>query len=239
MLGDMAYSVRVGTQYRNGRRTDLLIASVLVQTRSQRLPLRERKRLQARTRIVRAAEELFDERGFDAVSVTDIADRAEVGRTTFFRHFGDKQEVVFAQEQELVATIEADHRATDSPPAQDAAEAIEQLQQVVLALCAQATANPVSYTRHFMLVEQHPDLRARDALKMQAFADRLALLLLDRGCDPDTATFASQIALACYQTGKRSSNEPRSLVDHTRGAFQRTLSLGSCASEDPSQPQLT
>jgi hypothetical protein len=37
--------------------------------------------------------------GFDKVSVSDIAERAEVGGTTFFRYFGDKQEVVFAKQQ--------------------------------------------------------------------------------------------------------------------------------------------
>ena len=45
-------------------------------------------------------------RGFGGVSVGDIAERAEVGRTTFFRHFGDKQEVVFANEQALLDAIE-------------------------------------------------------------------------------------------------------------------------------------
>jgi hypothetical protein len=61
------------------------------------LPLVERKQRQARQRIIEAARELFLERGFDGVSVGDIAERAEVGRTTFFRHFGDKQEVVFRE----------------------------------------------------------------------------------------------------------------------------------------------
>jgi len=53
------------------------------------LPLAERKRRQARQRIIQAAEELFLARGFDDVSVADIAECAEVGRTTFFRHLSD------------------------------------------------------------------------------------------------------------------------------------------------------
>src|SRR5262245_51211351 len=57
--------------------------------------LRARKRERARGAIVAAAYELFAERGFDQVTVSDIAERAEVGRTTFFRYFGDKQEVIF------------------------------------------------------------------------------------------------------------------------------------------------
>ena len=79
------------------------------------LSLVERKQRQARQRIIEAARELFLERGFDGVSVGDIAERAEVGRTTFFRHFGDKQEVVFANEQELLDTITAARQAGSTP----------------------------------------------------------------------------------------------------------------------------
>ena len=191
-----------------------------------RLSLAERKRLQARERIVRAAEELFIERGFTAVSISDIADRAEVGRTTFFRHFGDKQEVVFAQEQDLVATIEAAHLADAVAAPRTDKEAIEQLRDVVLALCAQAAADPSSYRRHFKFVEQHAELRSRDALKMQEFAGRLSELLIHRGCEQSRAVLAGQIALACYQSAKRSGNNPKTLVDDTARAFSRVLNLG-------------
>lgn len=54
---------------------------------------------------MRAARELFTERGYAAVSVSDIAERAEVGRTTFLRHVGDKQQVVFAHEQALLPLV--------------------------------------------------------------------------------------------------------------------------------------
>ena len=53
---------------------------------TQRPPLRERKQQKAREQIVEAAFALFAERGFTDVTVTDIAERAEVGRTTFFRY---------------------------------------------------------------------------------------------------------------------------------------------------------
>ena len=97
------------------------------------LSLVERKQRQARQRIIDAARELFLERGFDGVSVGDIAERAEVGRTTFFRHFGDKQEVVFANEQELLDTITAARQADSTPAPRGATEAVEQLRPIVLA----------------------------------------------------------------------------------------------------------
>ena len=195
------------------------------------LPLVERKRRQARQRIIEAARELFLERGFDGVSVGDIAERAEVGRTTFFRHFGDKQEVVFAKEQELLDTIAAASQADDTAAARSATEAVEQLRPIVLALCAQAAADPEAYTRHFQLIEQYPELRDRDAVKMQQIADKLSDLLIHRGSDEATARFAGQIAIACYQTAKRLGNNPHTLVDDTQAAFRRVLTLGTGAAE--------
>ena len=50
----------------------------------------------ARERLVRAALDLFTEQGYDATTVNEIADRAGLTKTTFFRHFPDKREVLFA-----------------------------------------------------------------------------------------------------------------------------------------------
>ena len=197
------------------------------------LPLVERKRRQARQRIIQAAEELFRARGFDNVSVGDIAERAEVGRTTFFRHFGDKQEVVFAKEQELLEMIAAAGQADDTPAARSATEAVEQLRPILLALCAQATADPEAYTRHFQLIDQHPELRGRDAAKMQQIAGKLSDLLIHRGSDEATAVFAAHVALACYQTARRLANNPHTLEDDTRAALSRALTLGAGSTQPP------
>jgi AcrR family transcriptional regulator len=191
------------------------------------IPLVERKQRQARQRIIEAARELFLERGFDGVSVGDIAERAEVGRTTFFRHFGDKQEVVFAKEQELLDAITAAGHSDGSPAPRNATEAVEQLRPIVIALCAQAAVDPDDYARHFQLIDQHPELRARDAVKMQQIADKLSELLVHRGSDAATARFAAQIALACYQTVKSLGNNPRTLAEETQAAFSRALTLGT------------
>ncbi|MFI9405180.1 TetR family transcriptional regulator [Nocardia sp. NPDC052316] len=57
--------------------------------------LRERKRQATRSAIVRAATELFLDRGFTATSVADIAAAAGVSRRTFFLYFPAKEDVLF------------------------------------------------------------------------------------------------------------------------------------------------
>ena len=191
------------------------------------VPLIERKQRQARRRIVSAAEELFAARGFGAVSVSDIAERAEVGRTTFFRHFGDKQEVVFARQQELldlIATETLEPGATDDRSASDALRALE---PVLLRLCERMTDDLDGYRRHLHLVEEHPELGAREAVKLQAVAVRLHDLLVAHGWASGTATLAGEIALACYWTARRTSPDPATLVAETRTAFHRALELGA------------
>jgi AcrR family transcriptional regulator len=59
--------------------------------------LRERKKLQTRAAIAAAALELFQARGFDAVTVADVARAADVSEKTVFNHFPTKEDLVFAQ----------------------------------------------------------------------------------------------------------------------------------------------
>jgi len=67
-----------------------------------------------RERLIRAAFELFDERGFAATSVDDIAERAQVGRTTLFRQFGSKEGLVFPDHDALLGR--ADERLAAAKP---------------------------------------------------------------------------------------------------------------------------
>src|SRR5690349_20436113 len=59
----------------------------------------------ARERLVVAAVELFTEQGYDATTVAEIAARAGVTKSTFFRHFPDKREVLVAGQATLARLL--------------------------------------------------------------------------------------------------------------------------------------
>ncbi|MFF0465584.1 TetR/AcrR family transcriptional regulator [Streptomyces mexicanus] len=59
----------------------------------------------ARIRLADAAFALFDERGYEQTTIDDIAERAGVGRTTFFRHYRSKEAVIFPDHDRLLELI--------------------------------------------------------------------------------------------------------------------------------------
>ncbi|WP_030023252.1 TetR/AcrR family transcriptional regulator [Streptomyces monomycini] len=61
---------------------------------AEELGLRERKKLQTERRVWRTAVELFLERGFEKVSVQEIAAAAEVSKMTVFNYYGSKEDLV-------------------------------------------------------------------------------------------------------------------------------------------------
>src|SRR5471030_611208 len=61
---------------------------------------RSRKRLATREGISNAATRLFLERGFDQVTVDEIAEAADVGRMTVFNHFPRKEDMFFDRDEE-------------------------------------------------------------------------------------------------------------------------------------------
>ncbi|MFI5771832.1 TetR/AcrR family transcriptional regulator [Streptomyces sp. NPDC051658] len=69
------------------------------------MSLRERKKLQTRHRLLAAATALFAERGFDKVSVAEIAEAAEVSKMTVFNYFAGKEDLVLAPMEEHVGDV--------------------------------------------------------------------------------------------------------------------------------------
>jgi len=76
----------------------------------------------ARERMVLAAVDLFTEQGYDATTVAQIAERAGVTKSTFFRHFPDKRELLVAG-QEALSRLLAEG-ITEAPQAGSAADTV-------------------------------------------------------------------------------------------------------------------
>jgi AcrR family transcriptional regulator len=72
---------------------------------SNRIGLRDRKKAMTRQAISNVATRLFIERGFDNVSVTDVAREADVARKTVFNYFPRKEDLVFDREEEGRALV--------------------------------------------------------------------------------------------------------------------------------------
>lgn len=68
---------------------------------------RERKKAATRQSIADAALDLFLQRGFDGVSIKDIADQADVSTTTIFKHFPSKEALLFDREDDFDTRVAA------------------------------------------------------------------------------------------------------------------------------------
>ncbi|WP_327303068.1 TetR family transcriptional regulator [Streptomyces sp. NBC_01298] len=161
--------------------------------------LRENKKLRTRRQLAATALELFLERGFDAVSVADIAAAAEVSKPTLFRYFPSKEDLVldrFADHQDEAARVVRDRAAGQTPVAAVRAHF----------LAALAERDPITG------LCDHPNVLAFEGLlystaslesRLAHYTDRevelLAAVLEAEAADPLTARLAAGYLVAARQ----------------------------------------
>ncbi|MFH8338685.1 TetR/AcrR family transcriptional regulator [Streptomyces sp. AM6-12] len=80
-----------------------------------RLGLRERKKIKTREAIRGATYALIEEQGYDATTIDQIADRAEVSPSTVFRYFPTKEDIVLTDEFDAVMLEEIRRRPAEEP----------------------------------------------------------------------------------------------------------------------------
>jgi AcrR family transcriptional regulator len=192
--------------------------------------LRERKQRRTRDTIIESALTLFEERGFDGVTVNEIAEHAEVGRTTFFRYFADKQEVLFAEDDELLATItEAVGAAAGkvAPIGDNLRDAIGVTRAGLLAVAEVIVDRKARWLPlRERLMRENPALDARNLLKERRYLQASRDLLVQHGATNETATLSAGIAAACYLTAQATSaNHPARLPANLDAAFARVATL--------------
>ncbi|MEJ2869583.1 helix-turn-helix domain-containing protein [Actinomycetospora sp. OC33-EN08] len=149
----------------------------------------------AQGRLQQAAMELITERGYDRVTVAEIAARAGLTERTFFRHFADKREVLFAGQDRFAEAIVAGLVAT--PPD------VAPLEAVVRGLEASGTwlddeRRPGSRARQDV-IDAHPELQERELIKLARVASTMAAALRDRGVDEGEAVLAADAGMAAFR----------------------------------------
>jgi len=92
--------------------------------------LRERKKRQTRDAIAAAAMELFQARGFEEVTVADVARAADVSEKTVFNHFPTKEDLAFAGREEGLKRLVAD--LTERPPGTSVLDVFRSLTTAVI-----------------------------------------------------------------------------------------------------------
>ncbi len=146
-------------------------------------------------RLRAAALQLFTERGYAATTVDDIAMAAGVTQRTFFRHFADKEEVLFAAGAQMRAVLTdalAEALPAEQPPGPGTAPAAAR--HAVRRLAASFEPDRAAHRLRAGVLSQVPTLRARQLLKQQAWADDLTDALACAGVSRREA--AAAVALA-------------------------------------------
>jgi AcrR family transcriptional regulator len=148
----------------------------------------------ARGRLAQAAFALYGERGFEQTTVAEIAERAGLTERTFFRHFADKREVLFAGADALrkllVSTV------TEAPgslaPIDAAAAGLE-------AAGALLQESPELAQQRQAIITASAELQERELIKLASLAAALAEALRQRGVADPAASLTAEAAIAVFK----------------------------------------
>lgn len=151
----------------------------------------------ARERLVAAAVDLFTEHGYDETTVAQIAALAGVTRSTFFRHFADKRELLVAG-QETLSRLLADGIA-DAPAGAGPLEAVAA--GLVRASGEMGPFNRELGPRLKAAVAASTELQERDALKSVGMAGAMTAALVARGVPEPTAHLAGEMGVLAFKQG--------------------------------------
>jgi AcrR family transcriptional regulator len=148
----------------------------------------------ARGRLERAALELYVERGFEQTTVADIARQAGLTERTFFRHFGDKREVLFSGQSALHDVLVS--------AVEDAPDSASPFEAVIAAL--EAAAAPLQERRDHSrqrqtVIAANPALQERELIKLASLAATLADALRARGVPDPTASLSAEAGVAVFK----------------------------------------
>jgi len=183
--------------------------------------LRERKKEQKRERLKQAAFDLFAERGFDDVTVDEVADRAEVSKSTLFRYFETKEDLLLVDARmHRDALLRAlSDRPTDEP-------VLASLRYALQSLAADYQADRLRAVQRNRIIAESPALAARSLERQVAWEDGLAEVILPRlagEADAETrAAVLAAAAMAVVRVATRrwiASDDDTEMIDHVLAAL--------------------
>jgi AcrR family transcriptional regulator len=161
--------------------------------------LRERKRLTTRRQISAAADQLFFERGFEQVTVDDIAKAAGVGRMTVFNYFPRKEDMFFDRDEEARAVLLDAIKRRE--PGKSTIESIRLLAHRLMAEQVPYLEFSAASQTFIETVERSETLKARARAIRDEIADMVADAIAESAgfepADPD-AYLAASLLLATW-----------------------------------------
>ncbi|MBP2478525.1 AcrR family transcriptional regulator [Crossiella equi] len=169
----------------------------------------------AAERLVAAALELFEQRGYENTTVIEIAERAGLTKSTFFRHFPDKREVLFGGGTMTDLLLEG---ITTAPPEASPLEAVGH----ALDLIGQKAFTPdrrAFGARRQAVITAHPELREREALKGLRLTAAMTEALHHRGTPALPARVTAELAALAWKIAYERWTAPANTEDF--GALAR------------------
>jgi AcrR family transcriptional regulator len=160
--------------------------------------LRERKRLAAMRSIQESALDLFDERGFDAVTIEEIADAAEVSASTVYRYFDTKEGLIVSDEFDALSQQALDDLLGLSDPVDTARRIVADYESAAGGMDGPAPfgVSPWRRVRYFF---QEPSVRLAVYASLDRASNRIAAsMAARRGMSPTTAHVAAHAFVFGY-----------------------------------------
>lgn len=196
--------------------------------------LRERKKERTRQALIDAAFDLFQQKGFDATTVEEIAAAVEVSRRTFFRYFGSKEDLALSPQDDWEAAIKAE--LASRPPGEPVMTAIRQAVRAgYQALAADSQGSPLNgnglsaqrLARLTELTSASPALLGASLRHTTAEGNDIVGLIAERmGTDPVTdlrphlaAGAAKSAVRTALETWKRWGGTTMSVAETADKAF--------------------
>jgi AcrR family transcriptional regulator len=154
--------------------------------------LRERRKKLTAAELEAAAYRLFGERGFDNVTVDDIAAEADVSRRTFFRYFASKEDVLLADHFVQLARLRAAmaDRPADEP-------IVTALRNALLSMTGDFDERKEKVILRGRLMRDTPSLQARSLVHQKLWEEAMQEMVAERlGVDPVTDLRPGVVAAA-------------------------------------------